>query len=76
MSDAARSRISSAWSVRCNGNAMEHGSGVRRVDFLRSRIMFEGLVPGRDGMWEMKTRTAGHSNQNRGVRISEYAKYY
>jgi hypothetical protein len=34
---------------------MEHGRGVRRVDFLRRHVTFEGLVKGRNGMWEIKT---------------------
>jgi hypothetical protein len=29
---------------------------VKRVDFLRGRCIFEGLVKGRNGVWEMKTR--------------------
>jgi hypothetical protein len=56
LSDSDRDKISHAWRVRCNGDAFEQGCGVRRVDFLRRHVVFEGLVKGRNGTWEMKTR--------------------
>jgi len=55
LSESDRDKVSHAWRVRCNGDRMEHGRGVRRVDFLRRHVTFEGLVKGRNGMWEIKT---------------------
>lgn len=60
LNDADRDKVRHAWSTRCNGNAAEQMAGVRRVDFLRRHVMFEGLVKGRNGMWEMKTKKVGY----------------
>lgn len=56
LSDLDRDKISHAWRKRCDGDPFEHGNGVRRVDFLRRHVVFEGLTRGRNGTWEMKTR--------------------
>ena len=48
-----------AWGVRCGGDRFECGCGVQRVDFLR-RHVFEGLVKGRNGTWEMKKSKKGY----------------
>jgi hypothetical protein len=62
LTDLDRDKISRAWKVRCNGDAFERSNGVRRVDFLRRHVVFEGLVKGRNGTWEMKTRKAIYSD--------------
>jgi hypothetical protein len=56
LSDADRDKVTRAWSTRCHGDIMEQRAGLRRVDFLRRHVLFEGLVKGRNGMWEMKTK--------------------
>lgn len=56
LSDSDRDKISRAWMVRCGGDAYDQNTGVRRVDFLKRDVIFEGLVKGRNGTWEMKTR--------------------
>jgi hypothetical protein len=60
LSESDRDKISHSWRVRCNGDPREQASGVRRVDFLRRHVVFEGLVKGRDGTWEMRTRKAAY----------------
>ncbi|EGO30054.1 hypothetical protein SERLADRAFT_379756 [Serpula lacrymans var. lacrymans S7.9] len=55
LDDADRYKLREAWEERCH-DASERSCGVRRVDFLRGKIGFEGLVRGKDGMWEVKTR--------------------
>jgi hypothetical protein len=62
LSDHDRDKIGHAWRVRCDGDVFERGRGVRRVDFLRRHVVFEGLVKGRNGTWEMKTRKAMYSD--------------
>ncbi|KZP14163.1 hypothetical protein FIBSPDRAFT_868539 [Athelia psychrophila] len=56
MGGKEREKIASAWRERCGIDAGERASGVRRVDYLRRDVIFEGLVKGRNGTWEMKTR--------------------
>ncbi|KZP17080.1 hypothetical protein FIBSPDRAFT_35555 [Athelia psychrophila] len=51
-----RDKIASAWRERCGNDEGERASGVKRVDYLRRDVIFEGLVKGRNGNWEMKTR--------------------
>ena len=46
----------------CDRDLFEQGCGVKRVDFSRVLVMFEGLVEGRKGMWEMKARKAQYSD--------------
>jgi len=56
MDDEDRTKIAQAFRERCAGNPSEIACGVRRVDFLKGRVIFEGLARGRNGMWEMKSR--------------------
>jgi len=56
LGDAERGRIHTAWNERCGEDAEERGKGIRRVDFLCESYIFEGLIPGKRGVWEMKTR--------------------
>jgi len=57
LDDSERKRISDSYQQRCAaiGDASEPLKGVRRVDFLMGRVVFEGLVKGKEGLWEMKT---------------------
>lgn len=56
MDDHVRNRIADAYTRRCNGDEEEGRNGVRRVDFLMDRLLFEGLVKTREGLWEMKIK--------------------
>jgi hypothetical protein len=37
------------------GDRSERGRGVVWLDWLGDRVVFEGLVRGRNGMWEVRT---------------------
>lgn len=56
-----REKVTRAFRERCAfvGAEGEVGMGVRRVDYLRGRVVFLGLVRGRNGMWEIKTEKVG-----------------
>jgi hypothetical protein len=54
--DKMRAAITEAWNERCGRNEVETSQGVKRIDWLRGKVLFEGLVKGRNGMWEIKTR--------------------
>lgn len=54
MAEDVRGDVTDAYRDRCESSG-DHASGVRRVDFLRGRVIFEGLARGRHGIWEMKT---------------------
>lgn len=51
-----RKRIYDAWARRCKGNAALSAQGIKRVDFLLDRFVFEGLKRVKDG-WEMKLKS-------------------
>ncbi|GLB40819.1 hypothetical protein LshimejAT787_0900340 [Lyophyllum shimeji] len=53
---AALEKMNRQFQLRTAGNPEEAARGVKRVDFLRGRVVFEGLVRTRNGLWEMKTR--------------------
>ncbi|KDQ56148.1 hypothetical protein JAAARDRAFT_158883 [Jaapia argillacea MUCL 33604] len=58
LDDEEREEIIDAWFLRCGlegGEAKAYA--VRRVDFLKDQVIFEGLVKGKNGTWEMKTRS-------------------
>jgi hypothetical protein len=50
-----REKIARAWKERCQYKG-EMSQGVKKVDYLMRDCIFIGLVRGRDGMWEIKTR--------------------
>jgi len=54
LDDADRDLLTQAWDERCETDE-ERNAGVLRVDFLRGKYMFAGLVKGRNGMWQLKT---------------------
>lgn len=56
LSDVDRAAIAGSFQTRCNGDEVLVARGVTKVDYLGRRIIFEGLVRTRGGMWELKTR--------------------
>lgn len=55
--DAAdRAALAKYFKERIRGGKGERGRGVLQVDFLGEKCVLEGLVRGKQGMWEMKTR--------------------
>lgn len=62
LEDDDRNRINWAYKVRCMEDRRELMNGVRRVDYLRRSVLFEGLVKGKNGMWEMRTRKGAYTN--------------
>jgi hypothetical protein len=61
--DVMRGKMTGAYYERTSGSKEETMRGVKRVDFLRGKWVFEGLVKGRNGMWEMKTRRMERDRQ-------------
>jgi len=55
LDDEERKRITAAYRNRVGSDQAEALKGIRRVDFLMGRSIFEGLVKGKEGLWEMKT---------------------
>lgn len=51
---SGRELIYEAWVRRTGGNDAEAKKGVRRVDFLGEKFVFEGLKK-KDDLWEIKT---------------------
>lgn len=49
-----RQALKLAWDERCRNDA-ERMDGVKRVDFLRGKYMFQGLTRGKNGMWQLRT---------------------
>ncbi|KAG5729561.1 hypothetical protein E4T56_gene5600 [Termitomyces sp. T112] len=58
LGSGTRERIATAYARRTQGNGQERGNGIRKLDYLEEKNIFVGLVRARDGMWEMKTRSA------------------
>ncbi|KII85872.1 hypothetical protein PLICRDRAFT_299652 [Plicaturopsis crispa FD-325 SS-3] len=52
-----RRKIEAAYFVRCGSSESMRMEGVKRIDFLRKRVLFEGISKGKRGMWEMKTKS-------------------
>lgn len=52
-----REELKRAWESRCN-NRKERMEGVKRVDFLQEKCMFQGLSRGKNGMWQLHTGKA------------------
>ncbi|KAF8649114.1 hypothetical protein AX16_006012 [Volvariella volvacea WC 439] len=59
LTDSDREKITRAFQERCDGDQEEISHGVLQVDFLGPKIIFEGLLRGKNGMWEIKTREDG-----------------
>ncbi|KAF8148081.1 hypothetical protein B0H34DRAFT_738223 [Crassisporium funariophilum] len=55
LGDSERAGISSAFQERCRGDPGMVSLGVMQVDFLGKKCVFEGLVRGAKGLWEIKT---------------------
>ncbi|KAF8872943.1 hypothetical protein BD779DRAFT_1679466 [Infundibulicybe gibba] len=60
LGDDERRVIGRAFQDRCAavGDESDMARGVRKVDFLGAKVVFQGLVRGRNGMWEMKMTEA------------------
>ncbi|KAL5498880.1 hypothetical protein ACEPAH_1398 [Sanghuangporus vaninii] len=56
LSEEDRKKIHDAWAARCNGDHVVAQQGIKRVDFLLDRYVFEGLRRMGDG-WEMKLKS-------------------
>ncbi|KAI0779191.1 hypothetical protein BC629DRAFT_1289935 [Irpex lacteus] len=56
MDEESREKIADAWSLRCGESKQERSMGVKRVDFLMEKVGLEGVVKGRDGMFELKVK--------------------
>lgn len=56
LDDHDRQALNQAYLTRCRDEAERLG-GVRRVDFLRGKVFFEGLSRGKNGMWRLRTGT-------------------
>ena len=55
LDEEEQKRITHAYRKRVGSDHAEALKGIRRVDFLMGRAIFEGLVKGKEGLWEMKT---------------------
>ena len=55
LDEEEQKRITTAYRKRVGSDQAEALKGIRRVDFLMGRVIFEGLVKGKEGLWEMKT---------------------
>lgn len=49
-----RQTLTQAYLARCRDETERMG-GVRRVDFLRGKVFFEGLTRGKNGMWRLRS---------------------
>jgi len=54
LDDEDREALRLAWDERCRDES-ERVDGVKRVDFLRGKYMFQGLTRGKSGMWQLRT---------------------
>lgn len=54
MDERNREAVASAWAERTASSEEEQMRGVRRVDYLIGKTILEGIVKGKDGMWELK----------------------
>lgn len=50
-----RSELTKAFQERCRGDLEVMGRGIVQIDFLGRKTVFEGLVRGAKGMWEIRT---------------------
>ncbi|KIM49913.1 hypothetical protein M413DRAFT_15656 [Hebeloma cylindrosporum] len=55
LNEMDRSRLTHAFQRRVGDDLSLHEAGILRIDFLGDKCVFEGLVRGTRGMWEMKT---------------------
>jgi hypothetical protein len=54
LNEVDRSYLTNAFNSRVGSNPRLHAAGILRVDFLGDKCVFEGLVRGARGVWEMK----------------------
>ncbi|KAJ2912444.1 hypothetical protein MD484_g7974, partial [Candolleomyces efflorescens] len=55
LTEEDRKAITLAFQRRCGTNAQEIQRGVVQVDYMGKKVIFEGFVKAKGGMWEMKT---------------------
>jgi len=56
LDQAVWTKMYNAFRDRTAANPAEAVKGVKRIDFLRGKVIFEGLVRTSKGLWEIKTR--------------------
>jgi len=64
MGQKERAKVGDAWRIRVGNDLEERAAGVRRVDYLKKDVIFEGMVKGRNGTWELKTRRVGPGDRS------------
>ena len=56
LTDVDREKLSQVFYERVKDNVTLRAQGIKRVDFLRRYVIFEGLTRRGDGMWELRVR--------------------
>jgi len=56
LSEDDRRKLDLAYKERCEVDQGLLSQGIKRLDFLKGKVYFEGLVRGRNGTWEMKLK--------------------
>jgi len=54
LTDSERAEIRRAFQSRCRNNQALISKGALRIDYLGDKIVFEGLLRGHKGLWELK----------------------
>jgi hypothetical protein len=55
LNEVDRTQLAFTFNSRVVGNQMLHAGGILKVDFLGDKCVFEGLVRGPRGIWELRT---------------------
>lgn len=56
LDETDRTALAKSFKERIRGRRGEREKGIMQVDFLAEKCVLEGLVRGKQGMWEVKTR--------------------
>lgn len=54
MNQSVREEIAAAYEIRCGTDPAQRSFGVRRMDYLRGRVLLRGISRVKDGTFEMK----------------------
>ena len=54
MDQTVREEIAAAYEIRCGADPAQRALGVRRMDYLRGRVLLRGISRLKDGTFEMK----------------------